>query len=300
MKKSKKPIAVLLSVSILLFFTACSQETKDFLKYGWDGVIDSTGETVTSSEGEEETNAEGQVVEVVTDASGEAVTNASGEAVTKVASHSSSGSSAGSNSSKGNSSSGNSSTTTKASGSSVKSYTTVSEILAFYKASANPLKSSSTASATRTKEVITTISGEIPSTYQTFGFKEGTDTEQVKVGAGQSDSMKSKFPVEGESFVCNLSDSDVASASCTYSGGNYTVTITVKDDDAGTYSRSKKCVSVISIPIGTWTCKGVKVKATINSSGQLTALYYSMPTYVTSGSNSFAFNLEQYWTVNSQ
>lgn len=180
-----------------------------------------------------------------------------------------------------------------------KSYNTISEILDFYKAAANPLKSSDTASATRTKETIKTISGKIPSAYQTFGFKEGDKTEQVKAGAGQKDDMKTKFPVEKKSFVCDLTEDDVDSATCTLSGDVYTVTINVKDDDEGTFNRSEKCVSTINfILIGKWTCKGVQVKATIKD-GKLLTLYYNMPTYVTSLTDAFAFSLEQWWTVNS-
>lgn len=180
-----------------------------------------------------------------------------------------------------------------------KSYNTVSEILDFYKAAANPLKSSSTAEATRTKEVITAISGSIPSMYQTFGFKEGENAEQVKVGSGQKDSMKDRFPVEKQSYVCDLTPDDIESAVCTLKGDVYTVTINVKDDNDGTYNRSKKCVSTINIPIGKWTCKGVQIKATIKDEKLLT-LYYNMPTYVTSLTDAFAFTLEQWWTVTSQ
>lgn len=181
----------------------------------------------------------------------------------------------------------------------MKSYTTVSEILDFYKAAANPLKSSSTAEATRTKEVITAISGSIPPMYQ-IGFKEGENREQVKVGSGQKDTMKDRFPVEKQSYVCDLSPDDIDSAVCTLKGEVYTVTINVKDDDEGTYNRSKKCVSTISIPIPIvkWTCKGVQIKATIKDEKLLT-LYYNMPTYVTSLTDAFAFSLEQWWTVDS-
>ena len=80
-------------------------------------------------------------------------------------------------------------------------------------------------------------------------------------------------------------------------GSSKVVTIVVKDDNPGTYSNSSKCVSTISIPIGTWTCKGVTLRGTIDANGRLTSLYYKMPTYVTQGSDAFAFSLEQNWTV---
>lgn len=175
-----------------------------------------------------------------------------------------------------------------------KSYT-AAEALDLYKKAANKVKASgSTATATRTKEVITTISGEIPSMYASFGFKEGTNTEK-KVVSGSK--LKSDFCVEGKDYVCNLSASDIKSATVTKDGNKKIVNITVKDDTPGTYDKSSKCVSTISVPIGTWTCKGVKLKGTIDEKGRLVALYYSMPTYVTSGSDSFAFKLEQYWTI---
>lgn len=190
----------------------------------------------------------------------------------------------------GSSASGSSASGSNA-GSSKTSYTDA-EALDLYKTAANKVKSTAK-SATRTKEVIKTISGSIPSMYQTFGFKEGT---KEAVTYGSSD-LKDKFPVEKQNYTCNLSASDIKSASVSFSGSNKIVTITVKDDSAGTYDKSKKCVSTISVPIGTWTCKGVQLRGVIDANGRLTSLYYKMPTYVTSGSDAFAFSLEQYWTV---
>lgn len=131
--------------------------------------------------------------------------------------------------------------------------------------------------------------------YSSFGFKEGTKTE--KVVANGSSELKDKFPVEKKSYTCNLSASDIKSATVQNNGSSKVVTIVVKDDNPGTYSNSSKCVSTISIPIGTWTCKGVTLRGTIDANGRLTSLYYKMPTYVTQGSDAFAFSLEQNWTV---
>jgi hypothetical protein len=295
MKKLSESLAVILAVLMIFSFSACGSKEEPTIET-------SKHKTTTSAKTVTKTVA-------VTDADGKAVTDANGKAVTEtvtVKSNATGTTAKGGSSSSGETTtakSGGSAVTTKKSsntattaGTTVKQYNTVSEILAFYKSAANPLKSSSTSSATKTREKITTISGSIPSLYQSFGFKEKDDTTAVKVEAG---SMKDKFPVEKQSYVCNLSDSDVASASCTYSNGTYNITINVKDDSEGTYDRSSKCVSTISVPIGTWTCKGVAVKAAI-SGGKLVTLYYSMPTYVSSGSNAFAFNLEQWWTVDSQ
>ncbi|MBQ1663824.1 MAG: hypothetical protein II057_04660, partial [Clostridia bacterium] len=102
---------------------------------------------------------------------------------------------------------------------------------------------------------------------------------------------------EKKSYTCNLSASDIKSATVQSNGSGKVVTILVKDDNPGTYSNSSKCVSTISIPIGTWTCKGVTLRGTIDANGRLTSLYYKMPTYVTQGSDAFAFSLEQNWTV---
>ena len=171
---------------------------------------------------------------------------------------------------------------------------TAAEALELYKSAANKVKSTAK-SATRTSETIRAISGSIPSMYSTFGFKEGTKTEKV-VASGASE-LKDKFPVEKKSYTCNLSASDIKSATVQNNGSSKVVTIVVKDDNPGTYSNSSKCVSTISIPIGTWTCKGVTLRGTIDANGRLTSLYYKMPTYVTQGSDAFAFSLEQNWTV---
>ncbi|MCQ2486586.1 MAG: hypothetical protein MJ129_01495 [Clostridia bacterium] len=168
-----------------------------------------------------------------------------------------------------------------------KTYTSA-EALELYKSAANKAKSSA-ASVNCDYETITKISGEIPSLYESFGFKEGRTNNKYN--------SKDKFPVENQSYACNLTAADIKSASVTDNGSSKVVTIYVKDDDAGTYSHSKKCVSTISIPIGKWTCKGVVLRGTINDKGQMTNLYYSMPVYVTQGSDAFAFKLEQSWSI---
>lgn len=295
MKKTSRVLALLMTAVMLMSLTACSEEQMDFLKNGWDGGKEPT--TV-----EEETSAE-DVSEEAT-AEGEEVSDKSTDGTTKKASSNSSkktsgnkntSSSKGSSSGSGSSSS-NSKTTTAKAGTTQKTYT-AAEALELYKSAANKVKTLDGVTTTRTKEVITALDGEIPSMYESFGFEEGTNTEQKVLST--KDDIIDGFCVEGESYVCSLTASDIKSASVTTSGNNKIVTIYVKDDTEGTYDRSSKCVSTISIPVigGDWTCKGVVVKGTINANGQLTALYYNMPTYAKSGSNSFTFSLEQYWTI---
>lgn len=297
MKKSPRIVSLTLALVMLLSLTACAEKEMDFLKNGWDGGKEPT--TVEETTLEEETTPENG--EEATDNSAESTTKKGSSSTSKKPSSNkgnsgsqSSGSQNSGSQNSGSQSSGSQSSGTKATQTTQKTYT-AAEALELYKTAANKVKTTDGVTCTRTKEVITTISGEIPSLYQSFGFKEGTNTEQ-KILSSKGD-IKDDFCVEGQSFVCNLTSADIKSATVTYSGNNKIVTINVKDDTAGTYDRSSKCVSTISIPIGTWTCKGVVVKGTINANGQLTSLYYKMPTYVTSGGDSFAFALEQYWTI---
>ena len=266
---------VLMALAMVFMMTGCSETTRNFLKYGWDyeanGVkyepgFEYTYEYVAPA-------ANGSAASPVAGGSTAAAGSASGAAAGSAAS--------------GSAASGNAAAVNKS------SYT-AAEALELYKSAANKVKSTAK-SATRTSETIKTISGSIPSLYSNFGFKEGTKTEKV-VANGASE-LKDKFPVEGKSYTCNLSASDIKSATVQNSGSGKVVTIVVKDDNPGTYSNSSKCVSTISIPIGKWTCKGVVLRGTIDANGRLTSLYYKMPTYVTQGSDAFAFSLEQNWTV---
>ena len=267
-------LVILTALAMVFMMTGCSEATRNFLKYGWD--YEANG--VKYEPGFEYTY---EYVAPAANGSAAASTVSGGPA----AAGSASGAAAGSAS--GAAASGNAAAVNKS------SYT-AAEALELYKSAANKVKSTAK-SATRTSETIKTISGSIPSLYSNFGFKEGTKTEKV-VANGASE-LKDKFPVEGKSYTCNLSASDIKSATVQNSGSGKVVTIVVKDDNPGTYSNSSKCVSTISIPIGKWTCKGVVLRGTIDGNGRLTSLYYKMPTYVTQGSDAFAFSLEQNWTV---
>lgn len=296
--KLSRMLVILLALSMVLMLSGCSETTSNFLRHGWDYEVDG----VKYEEGFNDTYEFQAPAANGSAADRSAYGSYSGPAASGSASASSSaGASATAGASTGSASAkaGSASTASGAKASSGnaaanKTSYTAAEALDLYKSAANKVKSTAK-SATRTSESIKTISGSIPSLYSTFGFKEGTKTE--KVVANGSSELKEKFPVEGKSYTCNLSASDIKSATVQTSGSNKVVTIVVKDDSAGTYDKSSKCVSTISIPIGKWTCKGVTLRGTIDGNGRLTSLYYKMPTYVTQGSDAFAFSLEQNWTV---
>lgn len=282
--RTSRIFAILMAVAMVLMMTGCSEATRNFLKNGWDYEVDGvqyepgfndTYESVAPAVNSSAADRSAYGSYTGPAASGSTVT--AGGAATAGAK--AGAAKAGSNA---------------AAPAANKTSYTAAEALELYKSAANKVKTTAK-SATRTSETIRTISGSIPSLYSSFGFKEGTKTEKV-VAKGSSE-LKDKFPVEKKSYTCNLSASDIKSATVQSNGSSKVVTIVVKDDNPGTYSNSSKCVSTISIPIGTWTCKGVTLRGTIDANGRLTSLYYKMPTYVTQGSDAFAFSLEQNWTV---
>ncbi|MBQ1595924.1 MAG: hypothetical protein II084_01950 [Clostridia bacterium] len=282
--RTSRIFAILMAVAMVLMMTGCSEATRIFLKNGWDYEVDGvqyepgfndTYESVAPAVNSSAADRSAYGSYTGPAASGSTVT--AGGAATAGAK--AGAAKAGSNA---------------AAPAANKTSYTAAEALELYKSAANKVKTTAK-SATRTSETIRTISGSIPSLYSSFGFKEGTKTEKV-VAKGASE-LKDKFPVEKKSYTCNLSASDIKSATVQSNGSSKVVTIVVKDDNPGTYSNSSKCVSTISIPIGTWTCKGVTLRGTIDANGRLTSLYYKMPTYVTQGSDAFAFSLEQNWTV---
>ena len=282
--RTSRIFAILMAVAMVLMMTGCSEATRIFLKNGWDYEVDGvqyepgfndTYESVAPAVNSSAADRSAYGSYTGPAASGSTVT--AGGAATA-------GAKAGAVKAGSNA----------AAPAANKTSYTAAEALELYKSAANKVKTTAK-SATRTSETIRTISGSIPSLYSSFGFKEGTKTEKV-VAKGASE-LKDKFPVEKKSYTCNLSASDIKSATVQNNGSSKVVTIVVKDDNPGTYSNSSKCVSTISIPIGTWTCKGVTLRGTIDANGRLTSLYYKMPTYVTQGSDAFAFSLEQNWSV---
>ena len=279
--KISRMLVILLSLTMVFMLSGCSETTSNFLKNGWDYEVDGVQLEPGFNETYEYVPAESSAADRSTYGS-----YAGPSAGTVTAGSAATAGSATAGSAKAGSSASAANTN--------KTSYTAAEALDLYKSAANKVKTTAK-SATRTSETIKTISGSIPSLYSSFGFKEGTKTEKV-VAKGSSE-LKDKFPVEGKSYTCNLSASDIKSATVQNNGSSKVVTIVVKDDNEGTYSNSSKCVSTISIPIGKWTCKGVVLRGTIDANGRLTSLYYKMPTYVTQGSDAFAFSLEQNWTV---
>lgn len=284
--KLSRVFVILMAMAMVLMLTACSEPTTNFLKYGWDyeadGVQYEPGFEYTYEYVAPAANGSAADTSAYGSYAGPATAGGSSDVYGLDPDAKVSDVLGGSTAGKPGSAAAN------------KTSYTAAEALELYKTAANKVKSNAK-SATRTSETIKTISGSIPSLYSTFGFKEGTNSE--KVVASGSSQLREKFPVEGKNYTCNLSASDIKSASVQTSGSNKIVTIVVKDDNPGTYSNSSKCVSTISIPIGTWTCKGVTLRGTIDGNGRLTSLYYKMPTYVTQGSDAFAFSLEQNWSV---
>lgn len=288
-QKLSRILVAVMAIVMVFALTGCSEVTSNFLKNGWDYEADG----VKYEPGFNDTY-EYQTPAVNSSAADRSAYGSYEGAATSGSVATAGGSAATAGAAKAGSAKAGGATAGTAAPAANKTSYTAAEALELYKSAANKVKTTAK-SATRTSETIRTISGSIPSLYSTFGFKEGTKSEKV-VANGASE-LKDKFPVEGKSYTCNLSASDIKSATVQSNGSSKVVTIQVKDDNPGTYSNSSKCVSTISIPIGTWTCKGVTLRGTIDANGRLTSLYYKMPTYVTQGSDAFAFSLEQNWTV---
>ena len=282
--RTSRIFAILMAVAMVLMMTGCSEATRIFLKNGWDYEVDG----VQYEPGFNDTYE--SVAPAVNSSAADRSAYGSYTGPAASGSNVTAGGAATAGAKAGAAKAGSNAAAPAAN----KTSYTAAEALELYKSAANKVKTTAK-SATRTSETIRTISGSIPSLYSSFGFKEGTKTEKV-VAKGASE-LKDKFPVEKKSYTCNLSASDIKSATVQSNGSSKVVTIVVKDDNPGTYSNSSKCVSTISIPIGTWTCKDVTLRGTIDANGRLTSLYYKMPTYVTQGSDAFAFSLEQNWTV---
>ena len=291
-QKMSRILVAFMAIVMVFAMTGCAEQTSNFLKNGWDYEADGVQYEPGFNDTYEYQTPAVNSSAADPSAYGSYEGAASGPVVTTGGSTATAGAAKAGSAKAGAAKAGGSSAT--AAPAANKTSYTAAEALELYKSAANKVKSTAK-SATRTSETIRTISGSIPSLYSSFGFKEGTKSE--KVVANGSSELKDKFPVEGKSYTCNLSASDIKSATVQSNGSNKVVTIVVKDDSEGTYDKSSKCVSTISIPIGKWTCKGVTLRGTIDANGRLTSLYYKMPTYVKQCSDAFAFSLEQNWTV---
>ena len=341
--KNKTRITALLTALVMMFtLTGCVLDM-EFMTAGWDGYVNGekiwdnpnrgeattvptedgtlpeegvSGEEVSvdengnviSDEGgetqevivtETQTNAAGQTVIVTKKVTQKVPQTSKSQGGSKVTNAQSSGSA---NTTKTSSNGGAVQTTQAAN----KTYT-AAEALELYKSAANPVKSKSGVTVTRTREVYTEVgtsnlsglSGTI--IKKAFGPK---DDKEQKVFSTPSDIVKS-FVVEKQSYVCNLSMSDVKSVTAKQSGNNTVVTIYVKDDTSNNQNYSNKAVSATAVAelaatfsSGlTMKCKDVRVTATIDSQGRLINLNTYMPAYFSKDDQYFGAAIEQWWTV---
>lgn len=323
--KIKRAVALAMALVMVLSLTGCGAEGSliHFMTEGWDGVVNGVKiwpeeEPTTAPEEtpeEESTEAETEVVtEVVTDKEGHtkvvkktvtkaSATNAQGgsqQTATKQQGNtgaSNTGSSGGSNSGSG---------TGTATVPAKTSYTTA-EALELYKSAANPIKTMSGVTVTRTREVYTEVGEKnlsgLSGTIIGKAFAPKDDTKQ-KVLSSQSDIIKS-FVVEKQSYVCNLTVNDVKSATVKQSGSNLIVTIYVKDDTTDNQNYSNKAVSATAVAdlAATFSsglvmkCRDVRVTATIDANGRLINLNTYMPGYFTKDDQKFGAAIEQWWTI---
>ncbi len=298
MKKASRIISLFIITVMMLSLTACMEKQTDFLKNGWDGGKDPTT-------AEEETTLE-EISEESTTETENTTNKASGtpnKGSTSAKKPSSSSQTQSSNSQ--SSSSGNKVTTTKAASSPAQKTYTTTEAIELYKAAANPIKTKSGVTCTRTKEVYTEIGQSnlsgISGTIINTAFAPKTDTEPMTVTGSE---ITEKFVVEKQSYVCNLTASDVKSATVKTSGNNKIVTIYVKDDTSG-QNYSNKAVSATAVYELTakfssgisMSCKDVRVTATIDANGRLINLNTYMPAYFTKGDEGFGAAIEQWWTI---
>lgn len=289
------------------------EATENEVAEGEDNDAEEVSEEEVSGESEEETEA-------VTDTNGETVTTADGKTVTQKAPSSNSQSSnsaskkpSGSQGSSSSSSSGNSNTAKPQGGTSSttaaqKTSYTAEEALNLYKTAANQIKTMADGkvTVTRTREVYTEVGEKnlsgLSGTIISAAFGPKDDTSQ-KTYSSKSDIQKS-FVVEKQSYVCNLTMSDVKSVSAKVSGNNVIVTIYVKDDTSGqNYSNKAVSATAVAELAATFksglnmSCKDVRVTGTIDSQGRLINLNTYMPGYFTQDDQKFGAAIEQWWTI---
>lgn len=312
MKKTSRIVALLMTAVMMLSLTACAEEQMDFMKNGWDGgkdpitVVPANDESVVISEetplaeapSENETAADSKEETAESNNTDSKTTQKAAQTTKKAPSKNSTTKKPSSNTST------TKATTTKATATQ-KTYT-AAEALDLYKAAANPIKTKSGVTVTRTREVYTEV-GEsnlsgLSGTIISAAFAPKDDTDK-KVFSTKEDIIKS-FVVEQQSYVCNLTTSDIKSASVKLSGNNKIVTIYVKDDTSG-QNYSNKAVSATAVAnLATkfasglsMSCKDVRVTATIDANGRLINLNTYMPCYFTKGEEHFGAAIEQWWSI---
>ncbi len=322
--KIKRAVALAMALVMVLSLTGCGADGSliNFITEGWDGVVngvkiwpeeEQTTAPKETSEEEESTEAETEVVtEVVTDKEGnkkvvkktvtKAATNTQNASQQNVSKSQSNGGASNTGSNSGSNSTSSAGTTAAAK----TSYTTA-EALELYKSAANPIKTMSGVTVTRTREKYTEVGEKnlsgLSGTIIGKAFAPKDDTSQ-KVLSTQSDIIKS-FVVEKQNYVCNLTVNDVKSATVKQSGNNLIVTIYVKDDTTENQNYSNKAVSATAVAdlAATFSsglvmkCKDVRVTATIDANGRLINLNTYMPGYFTKGDQKFGAAIEQWWTI---
>ncbi|MCQ2488596.1 MAG: hypothetical protein MJ143_04905 [Clostridia bacterium] len=339
MKNSKRIFALLMAFVMMFSLTGCTIVDIDFMLNGWDGVVngevvwenpkrnqqqiaeDEKAKEEADAQEEEEEDAQTEDVEEVTEVVTEV--NDKGETVTKVVTvtkpastgnktpankPSNSGSNSGSqtqSTTKPNGSTTN--TTTKASGNSPAAPTTA-EIINTYKTAANKIKSNTSGvTCTRTREKYIELGGNISGLSASIVKSAFSEKDDTKAKTVTGSSIANDFIVEKQSYVCNLTEADVKSATMTQSGNNTLIVIKVKDDTDQAQGHSNKAVSAkavadlaVNLSVGKlkyMACKDVYLEATINSKGQLINLHTYMPAYFYATDEYFAVALEQWWTI---
>lgn len=324
-KNYKRIVALTMALVMAFSLTGCGSQGSliQFITEGWDGVVDGVKiwpeeeSTTASSEetsDEESTEPETEVVtEVVTDKEGhkkvvtktvtKAASKTQGGGTQQTASKNQGGSNTGTGSNTGSNAGGSTGGNTAP----AKTSYTTAEAVELYKAAANPIKTMSGVTVTRTREVYTEVGEKnlsgISGTIIGTAFAPKDDTKQ-KVYSSQSDIIKS-FVVEKQNYVCNLTANDVKSATVKQSGNNLIVTIYVKDDTTDNQNYSNKAVSATAVAdlAATFSsglvmkCKDVRVTATIDANGRLINLNTYMPGYFTKDDQKFGAAIEQWWTI---
>lgn len=322
--KNNKMVVVLLSLVMIFTLSACVVDA-DFARKGWDGYVD--GEQVwenpnyaedpePAEEPEEETTEPAEEEETTEAGEEEEETKASkGEkkssdikSTSKSSSQQQQKKPSTGTVTKQQSTQGTTKPSSQGTTKAAEKTMSVAEIVDFYKNAANPVKTMSGVKVTRTREKYIELGGNLSGVSASIvksAFSEKDDTKAVTY-TSQSD-IKSKFIVEKQSYVCNLTGNDVKSATIAKSGNNQVVTIYVKDDvdQAQGYSNkavSSTAVSDLAVPLSLgklkyMACKDVRLEATIDGNGRLIALHTYMPAYFYSTDESFGVALEQWWTI---
>ncbi len=233
--KKKKITAVIMSFIMLFTLTSCALDM-DFIKYGWDGVVDGERiwgeerptteekrdeeESTDESKDSEETEKDEESTEVVTDESGEVVTDKSGEAVTKKADKTSTSGNTGKTSSKA--SSGNSTTpgsgnsTQKTSTSSGGQATSADAVTVFNNAVNAGKPTSAKYNVTATDASFKSSKSALESVISSAFTKD----DVVKQNSTNLTANHSAFT--------NISASDCSSVSIKDNGSSYTVVLNLK------------------------------------------------------------------------